>query len=356
ELDFARNFSRPHLDPDLSDALGHLSDQPGLNSLLNYAPAQGLLRHREAGALFFRHFSVVCRPEDVLVTSGAQHGLQVVLQSLFREGDYLAVDALSYPNLISAAHRLGVRLLPIARDDEGMSEHHLRDLCKRRSVSGLMILPNVHNPTGQPISKARLKALARLAEEFDLPVVEDDPYGALLRETRHSISDLIPHRCCVIGTTAKVVGGGLRLGFLFAPERYRMKLVRAIADTSWMASPILAEIAKYWIETGEMERTLQRKRKILAQRHRVTRQILGKAALLLPDRLSCWLHLPPVWDPAVFELEAARQGVSLLGSHHFVVGNGQAPKAVRLALGTVACEEDFAKGLGCLKGLLRREG
>ena len=354
-LDFARNFSLPHLDPDLSAAFAHLSQEPGLNALLNYVPAQGLLRHREAGALFFEQFAVKCSAEQVLVTSGAQHGLQVALQSLFREGDYLAVDMLSYPNLISAAHRLGVRLVPIQRDEDGMSADHLLDLCQRRAISGLMVLPNVHNPTGKQISIRRLEALAEIALRFDLPVIEDDPYSALLEGHKHSMTTLIPEQCCAIGTTAKVMGGGLRVGFLFAPVRYRDKLVRAIADTSWMASPILAEIAKYWIEQGEMERVLLRKRALLQQRHRRVRTALGPAALLLPDRLSCWLQLPDHWDPAVFELEAARQDISLLGSHHFVVGNGLAPKAVRLALGTVAGEDQFDQGLKVLSSLLTRQ-
>lgn len=355
ELDMARNFSLPHLDPDLSEALGYLSSQPGLNSLLNYVPADGLLRHREAGAQFFEHFAVTCSAEEVLVTSGAQHGLQVVLQSLFREGDYLAVDELSYPNLISAAHRLGVRLVPVQRDSEGMSADHLRDLCKRRSITGLMVLSNVHNPTGEQLSKPRFEAIAEIAERFDLPVVEDDPYSALMQDHKQSLTQLIPHRTCAIGTTAKVVGGGLRTGFLYAPGRYRARLVRAIADTSWMASPILAEIAKYWIEQGEMERVLERKRKVLRHRHKIARQALGQAALLLPDRLSCWLQLPDHWDPAVFELETARQDISLLGSHHFVVGNGRAPKAVRLALGTVADDEKFADGLRVLASIIQRK-
>ncbi|SNZ05676.1 PLP-dependent aminotransferase family protein [Cohaesibacter gelatinilyticus] len=353
ELDFARNFSLPHLDPDLSAALGYLSSQSGLNSLLNYVPADGLLRHKEAGAFFFRHFAVTCSVEDVLVTSGAQHGLQVVLQSLFREGDYLAVDELSYPNLISASHRLGVRLVPVRRDCEGMSADHLQDLCKRRSITGLMVLPNVHNPTGEQLSRSRFEALADIAERFDLPVIEDDPYSALMQGHKQSLTQLIPNRVCAIGTTSKIVGGGLRTGFLYAPSRYRAKLVRAIADTSWMASPILAEIAKYWIEQGEMERTLERKRKILQQRHKIAKQALGQAAFLLPDRLSCWLELPDHWNPAVLELEAERHGISLLGSHHFVVGNSQAPKAVRLALGTVADDEKFSKGLKLLSTIIQ---
>ncbi len=356
ELDLARNFALPHLDPDLGETFAKLSTQAGLNRLLAYTPSEGLLRHREAGVKLFDAFDITTTLDRVMITSGAQHGLQILLQGLFKEGDLVAVDTMTYPNLISAAPRLGVRLAPIAADQHGMRADLLDDLCKKKSVAGLICIPNVQNPTGRSISAERLQALAHVAERHDLWVVEDDPYVALLSGPKHSMHQLIPDRVCAIATTSKVVGGGLRIGYLTAPDQVRSSLARVISNTSWMASPICAEIARHWILSGQMEQVLAIKRTALAPRQKLVKQIFGKAAELYPDRLSCWLHLPPEVNPAVFELEAARRGVSILGAHHFVVGSSPVPPAIRVAMGTLANDAHFAKAVQHLKDTLDELG
>lgn len=353
KMDLARNFSLPHLDPDLGVAMAELAQQESINSLMNYVPAEGLLRHREAGEVFFGHFNIDCMADQLLVTSGAQHGMQVIMQAAFREGDAIAVDALNYPNLLSAAPRLGIRLVPVQSDGEGMSADHLEQLCHQKSIAGLVVMPNVHNPTGCQLSYKRLTELAEIAERHSLVIMEDDPYSALLSGTKHSFYHLLPQQTCAIATSSKVIGGGLRTGYLLAPAPLRPMLARVIGDTSWMASPILAEIARYWIMSGEVEKVLARKRQALRGRHVIVRRILGNLVQLYPDRLSCWVPLARSWDPAVFELEAHRRGISVLGGHHFVVGNGPVPQAVRLTLGAIQSNTVFEQALLQLHDMLK---
>ena len=352
ELDLARNFPFPHLDPDLGDAFRALADQPGLNNLLNYTPIEGMLRHREAGQHLFRQFNIEAPIEQLLMTSGAQHALQVLLQGLFKEGDALAVEAINYPGLISAAPRLGIRLVPIDSDQEGMHAGHLDEVCRKRPIAGLVIAPNVHNPTGRSTSKARLSELAACAERHDLHVIEDDPYSSMLSSEKQSIWHLLPERTSCVATASKVIGGGLRIGFICAPELVRSSLVRTINDISSMASPIGAELARHWIMSDRLAATVQRKRMSLAHRHRMVANILGKQVELYPDRVFAWLHLPVGINPAVFELEAARRGVAILGAHHFVVGATPVPSAVRLALGALPSDEQFKEALNRVRRLI----
>lgn len=353
EMDMARNFSFPHLEPDLSEALSTIAQQSGINALLSYAPAEGLLRHREAGRQMFQLFNITCDVEQILVTSGAQHALQVILQSLFKDGDCIAVDDLTYPNFISAAPRLGIKLIPIKTDEDGMCPDHLEAACKKHPIRGLFLIPNVQNPTGRSISPTRLETLAQIAQARTLTVIEDDPYSALLTGPKNSFYNLIPERTCSIATASKVIGGGLRTGFLAAPESFHAPLRRAIGDTNWMASPILAEIVRHWISTGKVETTLKRKRAVLAQRHQLVRKTFGKSVEIYPDRLSCWLTLPENVNPAVFELEAARRGVSILGGHHFVVGRTPVPNAIRITLGAIASHEIFSDAISRLDALIK---
>ena len=348
ELDLAHNFPLSHLDPDLALAFEALSRQSGVSRVLNYTPIEGLIRHREAGRRLFRYFGVEAPVENILLTSGAQHALQVLLQGVFKDGDILAVEALHYPGLISAAPRLGVRLAPVTPDGEGLSAELLDELCSKRPIAGLVIGPNVHNPTGRPTSAKRLEQLAEVARRHDLWVIEDDPYCPILAEPRHSMWQWIPERTCVVASASKILGGGLRTGFICAPQSVRSSLLRVITDISSMSSPIGAELVRYWIDSGEIEQCRHRKRDALVKRHALAKAQFGGAIELYPDRFSGWLHLPFEQNPAVFELEAARRGISVLGAHHFVVGTSPVPSAVRLALGAIPSEAQYEKALALL--------
>nr|WP_321462620.1 PLP-dependent aminotransferase family protein [uncultured Cohaesibacter sp.] len=353
ELDLAHNFPLSHLDPDLGEAFGALSQQAGIGRVLNYTPIEGLMRHREAGRALFSYFGVDAPVERILLTSGAQHALQVVLQGIFKDGDMLAVEALNYPGLISAAPRLGLRLAPVMADAEGMRADLLDELCRKRPVAGLVIGPNVHNPSGRPTSPKRLQELAECARRHDLWVIEDDPYCPILAAPKNSMSKIIPERTCSIASASKILGGGLRTGFICAPQSVRSSLLRVIADISSMSSPIGAELVRYWIDSGEIDRNRERKREALNQRHAIARAQFGKAIELYPERFCGWLHLPAHQNPAVFELEAARRGITVLGAHHFAVGTSPVPAAARLALGAIPSVSQFEKALTLLGDSMR---
>ncbi len=348
ELDLAHNFPLSHLDPDLGAAFEALSRQTGIGRVLNYTPIEGLVRHREAGRDLFSYYNIDAPVDRILLTSGAQHALQVLLQGIFKDGDILALEALSYPGLINAAPRLGVRLAPIGADAEGMSADQLDALCKRRPVAGLFIGPNVHNPSGRPTSSRRLDELADCARRHDLWVIEDDPYCPVLSAPNQSMWHRVPERTCIVASASKILGGGLRTGFICAPQSVRSSLLRVITDISSMSSPIGAELVRHWIDSGEIEKNRLRKQAALAERHAIAKAIFADNIELYPDRFSGWLHLREDQNPAVFELEAGRRGMSVLGAHHFVVGSSPVPSAVRLALGAIPSLVQYEKALRLL--------
>ncbi|MEC9401514.1 MAG: GntR family transcriptional regulator, partial [Pseudomonadota bacterium] len=85
--DLARNFAYPHLNPSLSDGLTRMARTVGIDRLNGFVPSEGLKAHRETGALVFKDYGLEADPDRVAVTCGAQHGIQVTCQALFRPGD-----------------------------------------------------------------------------------------------------------------------------------------------------------------------------------------------------------------------------------------------------------------------------
>lgn len=115
----------------LRNALAELANTTRLEQLLDYAPEGGHPAHREAGAQWLRQWLPGAQWQQVVITSGAQHGLMVAISALTGAGDLVLCESLCYPGIISVAHGLGRRLRGVAMDEQGIIPEALREICLR---------------------------------------------------------------------------------------------------------------------------------------------------------------------------------------------------------------------------------
>ncbi|WP_459854363.1 aminotransferase-like domain-containing protein [Humidesulfovibrio idahonensis] len=347
------------LDPDLGSALRELSARPDVQDFLRYQPSRGMARHREAGAKWCGRFGVEVSPEQVLVTAGGQHALLVLFSVLFRPGDRIAAGNVNYPGLITAASLLGLKLVPVALDAEGVIPEALDEACLREGVRGLYCMPGAHNPTTATPSPARQERLAELARERNLLVVEDAAYALTAFEPKsggacHALASLAPERSFFVASVSKVLAGGLRVGYVASPAEYVARLALGITGTTWMASPLCGEIAAAWILDGTAEVVMRRKLAEAVRRNEVARRVLaGYDFAALPQGYFIWLKLPEPWRAADFERAAALRGVVVIAGDSFAVGQTPAPAAVRVSLSAARNRDELERGLAVLADLLR---
>jgi DNA-binding transcriptional MocR family regulator len=342
------------LDPDLGAALRALAQKPGVQELLRYQPSRGMPRHREAGARWCALYNVPVSPEQVLVTAGGQHGIFVLLSTLFRPGDRVAAGQLNYPGLISAAALLGIKLVPVALDEYGIVPESLEEVCAREGVRGLYCMPGSHNPTTASPTPQRQERLAQIARARNLLVVEDAAYALTADAPCLPVRTFAPERSFFVCSVSKMVDGGLRVGFAAAPPDYVERLSLGITSTMWMASPLCAEITATWILDGVAEGVLARKLEEAAGRCELARRVLAEAQFAAPQRgYFLWLRLPEPWRAADFERAAGLRGVVVIGSDAFAVGQTVAPAAARVSLSAARSREELERGLGVLAELLR---
>lgn len=352
-MDMARNFVLPDMDPDIAEALAALSERADVQNLLRYTPPEGSAWHREAGAHYFNTIGIEAGHDDVIMTMGSQHGISLILSALFRPGDILAVDALVYPGLIASAARLGVNLLPVAHDAGGMLPEQLAALCQKHAIRGIFLTPNVQNPTAATLSESRRVRIAEIVETYDALVIEDDPFTPYMVSRPPSFATLIPNRTIALASVSKVLGAGLRIGYARVPARHHPAMQKAMADSVWMATPLTAEIAAYWIMTGTLKRVLARKQEEIAIRYHCLRQAVGHYDLRgAPEKVFAWLQLPESINVAHVEAELARHKVSVLGAHHFQIGARPTPPALRVTLGAIASRPRFEFAVQSLKATL----
>ncbi len=346
--DLARNFAYPHLNPSLADGLVRMAKTPGIDRLNGFVPSEGLKAHRETGALVFKDYGLEADPARVAVTCGAQHGIQVTCQALFRSGDAIAVDRFTYPSIFPSLASLGLKAVPLPalrRPDGGfgaMDPNALAQAAKSHAVKGVFLMPNMQNPTTHTMSLAERENLVRVARDYDLKIVEDDPYTPFLPETLPAFGALAPERTASIASISKVCSPGSRIGFVHVPASFGDSIRNKIGESTWMASPITAELIAGWVREGILFRTLRVKRKANRSRFVEARDILAPYFLQGDaNKVFGWLRLPDQVDPDALQAALGHQGVSVLSSRYFQIKDHAPAPYLRLTFGSESSDERF---------------
>lgn len=337
--------------PELFEQIFRRLARGGGRSLLDYQPHRGTDRQVEAGAHWIEREGVEAHADQVVVTSGVQHAMAVVLASMAEPGDTILVEELTYCGLKTLARVLHLNLEAVPIDAEGLIPDALRSACERGEAKGLYCMPRLQNPTAVTMSDQRRGEIAEIALEFGLPVIEDDSYGFLAREAL-PLSALLPESYYLCGTSKSVMPG-LRIGFVRAPREMTRKMESVIAATTYMAPALLAEVTADWILDGTAEKIMQWKRDEAAARQAMARTILG------PHGYSAhrssqhgWLRLAEPWSADRFARRSEREGVLVTPAEEFAAPGVIAPEAVRICLGPPSDRATLETGLGILAGIL----
>ncbi|MEV8531854.1 PLP-dependent aminotransferase family protein [Streptomyces sp. NPDC051211] len=305
--------------PELRDALGELLADGGLDALLahsSYHPA-GLPELRAAVAGRYTAQGLRTTPEQILVTTGATQALALAAQLYVRRGSAVVVETPSWPGCLDAYLAAGARPRRVGLDEDGVRVREFRTALPGAALAHLT--PTFHNPTGVLMSAARRERIAALAAAEGVPLVEDLAYDTRLWDTPEPppVAAFAPAGADVltIGSLAKTVWGGLRIGWLRGPAAAveRLARLKTLAD---LGSPLLDQALAV--------RLLPRVDAVRAGRAVTLRTRLGLLESLLSAALpgwtwtrpaggaALWVCLPDGADASVFAQVALRHGVELI--------------------------------------------
>lgn len=353
-VDLGLNTPFHALDPDLASALATLAARDDLQPLLHYHQPRGLLRHRETGVRWAALHRYEAQPENVLVCSGAQHGMTVTLGALFSPGDRIAVESLTYPLIKPLAKRLRLQLVPVPMDGQGMLPDALAAACQQETVRGLYIMPGCQNPTLAHMPEYRRHEIVAVCRRYGVRIIEDDMYALTLDTVLPPLSALAPELGHFIASTSKALTGGLRTGFVCVPPDSVRRIEAAIEASIWMGASLMAELVTLWVHDGTAARVLRAKRAEAAARNAIARQVLGEWQFNAhATGYYVWLRLPRRWRAVEFAQSAAERGVSVAHMEHFAVGHAQPEQGVRISLCGAQDRDRLRQGLNVLADLLR---
>lgn len=332
------NFNYPSLleqGDALREALRQLAMAGDIDSHLRYQPHAGRLAERDiiARHLTCQHFAPDA--ENVLIVNGAQHGLAVTVMGLLRPGDVVAVDALTYSGFKALAALYHLELAAIPCRPEGPDLQALHTLCQQRRVRAVYTMPTLHNPLGWVLNTGQRQALADLARQHDLLIIEDAAYARLVSHPPPPVVSYAPERTVYVTGFSKNIATGLRVGVVISPPRYRPEIERAIRATTWNTPTLISSLICAWIEDGTVARFETQKRQDARQRQQVAREVLcGLPVVSHPDSYFVWLPLGEESRADRLANALMERRISVSTAEPFCV-SATIPQALRIALGSV---------------------
>jgi DNA-binding transcriptional MocR family regulator len=341
----------------LAASLAALPARADFGRLLTYPAAGGNPEDREAGAEWIARAGVEAAADRVLVCTGSQHGLTVVLATLMQPGDLLLTEALTYAGLKSVAGLLHLKMAGLPVDAHGLRPDALEKACRTGSARALYVIPTLHNPTTAVMPRERRREIAEIADRHNLALVEDDVHGLLPEERPVPLAALAPDRSYYLTSTSKTLAPGLRIAYVLAPAAMVPRLTDSLRATTWAVAPLTAAVASSWIRSGTAEAILAERRREARARQALAREILQGADFdSHPEAYYLWLRLPEPWRRDAFASVLRARGVAVSSAEAFAVGRGPAPHAVRLCLGAPRRREALREGLGLVADVLRGAG
>ncbi|RTQ87780.1 PLP-dependent aminotransferase family protein [Lysinibacillus telephonicus] len=233
-----------------------------------------------------KYRGIETKSSSILITSGAQQALHLVVQCLLKAGDAVAIEDPSYNYNLPIFQSAGLKIyyLPVGKD--GINPDDLLSLYKKHRIRMIFLNPSYHNPTGTLMNEKKRKAILEISSEYGIPVVEDDPYS-LISFTGDKIPTLksidMNGNVLYISSLSKIVASGLRIGWIIGPTSVIERLSDAKQQIDFGHSSFTQWIANDFLESENFQFHIKGLAKQLEKRRN---QIVASLNFYLKDEVE----------------------------------------------------------------------
>lgn len=230
---------------------------------LGYDHPQGnvILRNTIAKHVIHQRKMEGTDPSSILITSGAQQALHLVIQCLLKPGDAVAIENPSYSYSLPIFKSAGIRTYYLPMDTEGINPDDLVSLYKKHKIRMIFLNPAFQNPTGTFLSQSRRKAVLDISSKYGIPIVEDDPYS-LSSFRGDEVTTLksmdTQGNVLYISSLSKIVASGLRIGWIIGPKAVIERLTDAKQQIDFGHSSFTQWIANDFLESEDFPAHIKR--------------------------------------------------------------------------------------------------
>ena len=310
---------------------------------LQYGTTEGYLPLREMIVRHMRRYNIYCNVENVLITAGSQQALDLIGKIMVDPGDKIVVEDPTYLGALQAWNAYGAEYITVPTDDEGMRTDALEQVLADEDIKFIYALPNFQNPSGRTLSGRRRKELAALSERFEVPIIEDDPYGQLRYEGQHEmplfVTDALNRHedytegffsgnVIYLSTFSKTLCPGFRVAWIVGPEDVIAKLVQAKQGTDLHTGTFAQIVAYETARGGFLDQHILALRQVYRERRDLMLSLMeqyfppGVSWTRPEGGLFTWVTLPESIDAAELLKKAIERKVAFVPGAPFFPGGG----------------------------------
>mgnify|MGYP000886295157 FL=1 len=340
-ISFAGGLPAPDVFPvdEFKRACNYVLDHHGAQAL-QYGTTDGYIPLREMIARHTNRLGIGVSVENIMITSGSQQALDLLGKIFINHGDRILVENPTYLGAIQAWNAYGAEYIPVALDDDGMDTRVVEDAL-RKGPKFIYVLPNFQNPTGVTLSMERRRQLIKLADQYGVPIIEDDPYGQLryegdnlppvelLDSQMRDKTNAYTGNVIYLSTFSKILAPGIRLAWVIAPVEVINKLILAKQGADLHTSTFNQIVAHEVGQHGYLDRHV----KIIQDTYRERRNVMIESLEEhMPNGVSwtnpqgglfLWVTVPETLNTIEIFKDAVAQKVAYVpGENFYACGGG----------------------------------
>ena len=333
-ISFAGGLPAPELFPveEMKAAAVAVMEESGRQAL-QYSTTEGFPRLREQIAQRMGEKNGIRTDADhILVTSGSQQGLDYSARVFLDEGDVVLMESPSYMGAINAFKACQPKFVEVPTDDGGMIMEELEKiLATTERVKMIYVIPDFQNPTGRTWSLERREKFMEIINRYEIPVIEDNPYGELRFEGEYlpALKSMDTKGLVVfLGTFSKILAPGYRLGWVCASDEILFKYNLMAQAAALQASTISQMETAKWIDMFDLDAHVAKIREVYGRRRTVMvetmeRELPSCCKFTKPDGgLFTWIELPEYMNAKELQLKCLEKKVAFVPGGTFYPNGG----------------------------------
>jgi DNA-binding transcriptional MocR family regulator len=248
---------------------------------------------------------------------------------------------------------MGVRVVGVEIDEEGMIPEALAAACRRHIPKAVFLAPTFQSPTGALMPYSRREMIAAVCRRHGVTIIEDDTNG-LLDERSVPLAAIAPESCIFLTACAETLAGSVRIGYVHAPAAVIERSAGIACAASAPTSALAAEITTHLIDSGAALRAAAWKRGVAEERRRLALDIFRDGnAVAHPGAPQMWIKLARPWSGDGFAAAARQRGIGVAPASAFAVDPDMPrPEGVRVGLTVAERDVDVPRALSTLAELL----
>lgn len=338
-IDLEHNYSvRGSYKKKLMNMLSEISEDVDSESFLTPMGAVGWRDSKKVASKYISCKNWIPKQSSILFSGNGRQAISAALSAITKPGDSIGVEDVTYPVLIGIAQKMGLVLVPIEMDEDGIKPDILEDLIKTNNLKALYLQPTLQSPTAITMSHERREVISKIITKHELPTIEDGVYNFLAGEK--PLCAYSEKYIIYIDSLSKSLAPGVALGIISSPKQFYDKIKSSLQFGAWTTSGLLLGIGTKWMASENFKEIIREKRSDALVRQNIVRKIFSDFNIKGDDRAyHVWVPLLDIKNSDLFASRMLRMGIAITPGSAFSVVKGVSPNYIRVSLASPEKEQ-----------------